>query len=64
MKNTGTKGGGKSGPQLRGEDRQRGLAHARAWRVAMKPVFDAMDARGAFADSPPPRPPFHRGAEA
>jgi hypothetical protein len=26
----------------------------------MRPVFDAMDAAGAFSDSPPRRAPFQR----
>lgn len=60
-------GGGK----LRGEARARGLAHARAWHLKMKPVFDAMDERGEFSDSPvprtaespPPPSPFRRSSE-
>jgi len=50
--------GGIEGPRLKGEDRARWLNHARAWRIAMKPVFDRMDALGLFVDSPPRRPAF------
>jgi hypothetical protein len=45
-------GGGQGPRRLRGEDKARALARARAWHARMKPVFDRMDAEGAFADSP------------
>lgn len=40
---------------LRGQQRNNGLAFARAWREHNKPIFDDMDRRGMFADSPAPR---------
>jgi hypothetical protein len=45
-------GGGSRGLIMRGEERSRWLAHARAWHIRMKPHFDALDRAGAFADSP------------
>jgi len=42
------------GPRiLRGLARANAIDWARNWRLRNKPVFDAMDARGAFLDSPP-----------
>lgn len=38
--------------QLRGAAREASLAAAKAWHVRNKPIFDEMDARGMFADSP------------
>lgn len=55
-------GGGIPGTRLKGEERRRWIAHACAWRERMRPVFDAMDAQGLFADSPPPASPFMRRA--
>jgi hypothetical protein len=58
-------GGGTRGrfnTRLVGREREAGLAHARAWRERMRPIFDAMDANGEFADSMPPSSPFARRA--
>jgi hypothetical protein len=60
---TATLGGGIAGPRIRGEERQRWLEHARAWRVRMKPHFDALDRAGAFSDSPARRPILREAAE-
>lgn len=56
-------GGGVPGRHIKGEERLRRLAWARAWREQMRPIFDAMDAQGMFSDSPPRLHPFARRAE-
>lgn len=34
--------GGRRGNRSRSEERAEGLAYARAWRIRMKPAFDAL----------------------
>lgn len=36
----------------RAQEAELGRAWARAWRERMRPIFDQMDAAGAFWDSP------------